>query len=53
MKIALLGTGRMGLPMARAPVRGRPRRAVWNRSRGKAEPLAALGARICDTPPPR
>jgi 3-hydroxyisobutyrate dehydrogenase-like beta-hydroxyacid dehydrogenase len=50
MKIALLGTGRMGLPMARRLCEAGHAVSVWNRTRGKAEPLAALGARICDTP---
>src|SRR5687768_4535197 len=50
MKIALLGTGRMGLPMARRLCRAGHEVSVWNRTRDKAEPLAADGARVCDTP---
>ncbi len=49
MKVALLGTGRMGLPMARRLCQAGHEVSVWNRTREKAEPLAADGARICDT----
>ncbi|MFC0600915.1 NAD(P)-dependent oxidoreductase [Streptomyces palmae] len=49
--VAVLGTGIMGAPMARhlAAVEGLDVR-VWNRTRAKAEPLAAAGARVVDTP---
>ena len=41
-----IGTGRMGYPMVeRLLAAGHPVR-VWNRTRAKAEPLAALGARV-------
>jgi 3-hydroxyisobutyrate dehydrogenase-like beta-hydroxyacid dehydrogenase len=50
MKIALLGTGRMGLPMARRLCEAGHAVSVWNRTREKAESLAASGARVCDTP---
>jgi 3-hydroxyisobutyrate dehydrogenase-like beta-hydroxyacid dehydrogenase len=50
MKIALLGTGRMGLPMARRLCEAGHTVSVWNRTRDKAQPLAAHGARICGTP---
>lgn len=50
MKIALLGTGRMGAPMARRLCEGGHTVSVWNRTREKAEPLAGYGARVCDTP---
>jgi 3-hydroxyisobutyrate dehydrogenase len=49
-KVALLGTGTMGAAM------GRRMRAhgllvrAWNRSRAKAEPLAADGIEVVDTP---
>jgi 6-phosphogluconate dehydrogenase (decarboxylating) len=46
MKIALLGTGRMGLPMARACARPATPCRCGTARRAKAEPLAALGARI-------
>ncbi|MGY0022381.1 NAD(P)-dependent oxidoreductase [Streptomyces sp. cg35] len=48
--VAVLGTGIMGAAMARNIARaGHPVRA-WNRSRDKAEPLAADGVHIADTP---
>jgi 3-hydroxyisobutyrate dehydrogenase len=49
--VAVLGAGgTMGLAMARNIARaGLPVRA-WNRSRGKAEPLAQDGAVVADTP---
>ena len=49
--VAVLGAGgMMGFPMARNIARaGMPVRA-WNRSRGKAEPLADHGAYIAGTP---
>lgn len=49
MKIALLGTGLMGLPMARRLCRAGHPLSVWNRTRAKSEPLAADGAAICDS----
>ena len=49
-KIAVLGTGLMGAPMARNLMRGSHSLAAWNRTRSKAEPLAALGARIGNSP---
>ncbi|WP_295638052.1 NAD(P)-dependent oxidoreductase [uncultured Methylibium sp.] len=48
MKIALLGTGLMGAPMARRLCGAGFDVTVWNRTRAKAEPLAADGARIAD-----
>jgi 3-hydroxyisobutyrate dehydrogenase-like beta-hydroxyacid dehydrogenase len=50
MKIAFLGTGHMGLPMARNLLAAGHELAAWNRTRAKAEPLAAGGARIAGTP---
>jgi 3-hydroxyisobutyrate dehydrogenase len=48
--VAVLGTGIMGAPMARNLLRnGFPVR-VWNRTRSKAEPLAADGATVVETP---
>jgi len=49
IQVALLGTGRMGLPMARRLCQAGHEVSVWNRTREKAEPLAADGARIRDT----
>lgn len=43
-RIALLGTGKMGLPMAKRLCEAGYEVQVWNRTRAKAEPLAALGA---------
>lgn len=48
--VALLGTGTMGLPMARNLLRaGLPLR-VWNRTLDKARPLAEDGATVAETP---
>nr|WP_281220851.1 NAD(P)-dependent oxidoreductase [Meinhardsimonia xiamenensis] len=48
--IAFLGTGLMGMPMARNLLAaGFPVRA-WNRTAAKAAPLAADGATVCATP---
>jgi len=48
--VALLGTGAMGAGMARnIAAAGLPLR-VWNRTRGKAEPLAETGAEVVDSP---
>ena len=44
--IALLGTGKMGLPMARRLCEAGFEVHVWNRTRAKAAPLAAFGARV-------
>lgn len=49
-QITLLGTGLMGGPMSRNLLKAGHDLRVWNRSREKAEPLAALGAVVCDTP---
>ncbi|SDK79852.1 3-hydroxyisobutyrate dehydrogenase [Glycomyces sambucus] len=49
-RIAVLGTGIMGAAMARNLARAGHDVTAWNRSRDKAEPLAADGIRIADTP---
>lgn len=49
MRIAVLGTGMMGGPMARRLCEAGHAVHAWNRTRAKAEPLAAHGARIHDT----
>lgn len=49
MKLCVLGTGNMGLPMARRLCAAGHGVRVWNRTRAKAEPLAAHGAQVCDT----
>lgn len=49
--MAVLGAGgMMGFAMARNIARAGIAVRAWNRSRGKAEPLAADGAYIADTP---
>ncbi|MCS0600271.1 NAD(P)-dependent oxidoreductase [Streptomyces sp. LP11] len=48
--VSVLGTGIMGAAMARNLCRAGLGVRAWNRTRDKAEPLAADGARICDTP---
>lgn len=47
--IALLGTGLMGLPMARRLLGAGHRLTVWNRDGSKAAPLASEGARVADS----
>lgn len=48
--VSVLGTGIMGAAMARNLARAGHTVRVWNRSRDKAEPLAADGAYIAGTP---
>ncbi|MFK0140789.1 NAD(P)-dependent oxidoreductase [Streptomyces murinus] len=48
--VSVLGTGIMGAAMARNLCRAGLEVRAWNRTRDKAEPLAADGARIADTP---
>lgn len=48
-KITLIGTGLMGLPMARNLARAGHDVTVWNRTRSRAEPLVGEGVRIADT----
>ncbi|AOR33800.1 3-hydroxyisobutyrate dehydrogenase [Streptomyces fodineus] len=48
--VSVLGTGIMGAAMARNLCRAGLEVRAWNRTREKAEPLAADGARIADTP---
>ncbi|MEU7167993.1 NAD(P)-dependent oxidoreductase [Streptomyces morookaense] len=48
--VAVLGTGIMGGPMARNLARAGLDVRAWNRSRGKAEPLAADGVTVADSP---
>jgi 3-hydroxyisobutyrate dehydrogenase len=45
-KIGWIGTGRMGAPMAERLLKAGHDVTVWNRTRAKAEPLAAYGAKI-------
>ena len=50
MKLAFIGLGRMGSPMARHLLRAGNEVTVYNRSRDKAEELAGEGARIAVSP---
>ena len=50
MEIALLGTGTMGAPMGRRLLAAGHGLRAWNRTRSRAEPLAAEGATVLDTP---
>lgn len=50
MTVAVLGTGIMGEPIARNLLRAGITVRAWNRTRAKAEPLAAGGAQVCDEP---
>ncbi|HSF26256.1 MAG TPA: NAD(P)-dependent oxidoreductase [Actinomycetes bacterium] len=49
LRVGWIGTGRMGAPMARRLARAGADVTVWNRTRSKAEPLAADGAKIADS----
>lgn len=49
-KIAFLGTGLMGEPMARNLLKAGFDLTVWNRTQDKALPLGAAGARIAPAP---
>lgn len=50
IKVAFLGTGLMGAPMAaRVAAAGYPL-TVYNRTRARAEPLAQSGAKVVDSP---
>ena len=50
MKIAVLGIGMMGFPMARRLCEAGHQVSAWNRSRAKADPLQAFGATVHDNP---
>jgi len=50
MKIAFLGLGNMGFPMAGRLIRAGHDVAVWNRTPAKAEPLRAEGAKVSQSP---
>ena len=47
-RIGWIGTGRMGYAMAERLAKGGADVTAWNRTRAKAEPLAAHGVRIAD-----
>jgi 3-hydroxyisobutyrate dehydrogenase-like beta-hydroxyacid dehydrogenase len=50
MKIAFLGLGNMGTPMARHLLRAGHELTVWNRTLAKAEPLRLEGAKVGSSP---
>jgi len=50
MKVAFLGAGNMGAPMALNLIRAGHELAVYNRTREKLEPLVKAGARTAATP---
>ena len=47
-KIGWIGIGRMGFPMAERLLKAGYDVSIWNRTRAKAEPLAAKGGKIVD-----
>jgi len=49
-RIGWAGAGRMGYAMAERLLNSGCDLAIWNRTRAKAEPLAALGAAVVDRP---
>src|SRR5258706_2152163 len=49
-KIAFLGLGQMGAPMARRLLQAGHELTVWNRTPDRAEPLAAGGAAVAGSP---
>jgi len=50
MKVALVGLGRMGVPIAERILAARHELTVWNRSPGKADDLVAQGAAVGESP---
>lgn len=50
MKIAMIGLGHMGLPMARRLLVADGALVVYNRTRAKADALGSAGASVADTP---
>lgn len=50
LSVGWIGTGRMGIELVSRLLRAGADVAVWNRTRSKAEPLVALGARLVETP---
>src|SRR4051812_24731839 len=50
MKLAFIGLGSMGLPMAGNLLRAGHDVIVYNRTRGRAEELARLGAKVATSP---
>jgi 3-hydroxyisobutyrate dehydrogenase-like beta-hydroxyacid dehydrogenase len=50
MKVAFIGLGSMGSEMARNLLKSGHELTVYNRTRSRAEPFAALGPKIATTP---
>ena len=50
MRVAVLGTGIMGAPMARSIAAAGHEVRAWNRTRERAEPLAEHGVTVADAP---
>ncbi|PLZ98566.1 hydroxyacid dehydrogenase, partial [Fischerella thermalis CCMEE 5328] len=50
MKVAFLGTGLMGLPMAQKLLEARVQLIAYNRTPEKLEPLKEIGAEIAEKP---
>jgi len=50
MRVAVLGTGTMGAPMARNLAAAGHEVRAWNRSKDRAAPLAQDGVTVCDAP---
>jgi 3-hydroxyisobutyrate dehydrogenase-like beta-hydroxyacid dehydrogenase len=50
MKIAFLGLGKMGFPMARRLLESGHTLTVWNRTPERAQPLVTAGAELAATP---
>src|SRR5215468_10834222 len=48
LKIGWIGMGRMGSPMAERLLKAGYDVSIWNRTRSKAEPLAAKGGKVVD-----
>jgi 3-hydroxyisobutyrate dehydrogenase len=48
MKLGWIGIGRMGFAMAERLAKSGADVTVWNRTRAKAEPLTAFGAKVAD-----
>ena len=48
LKLGWIGTGRMGYAMAERLAKSGADVTVWNRTRAKAEPLTAYGAKVAD-----
>jgi len=49
-RIAVLGIGMMGFPMARRLCEAGCQVSAWNRSRSKADRLQSFGATVADSP---